>query len=123
MKEDTQFLLEKAESAIGAAKSLLRDKYRDFAAGHAYYAMFYTAEALLAEKELKLKKNMWVFIVLFQSILSRQTSLNGSIITGWWLLLTAVWLVIMLFEPNLKMMKFKNGSIRQGSFWIKYKLI
>jgi hypothetical protein len=33
MKENTQFLLEKAESVIGAAESLLRDRYRDFAAG------------------------------------------------------------------------------------------
>lgn len=38
MKEDTRFLLDKAESAIGAAESLLRDGYRDFAAGRAYYA-------------------------------------------------------------------------------------
>ncbi len=60
MKENTQFLLEKAESAIGAAESLLRDGYRDFAVGRAYYAMFYTAEALLAEKELVFKKHVGV---------------------------------------------------------------
>lgn len=60
MKEDTQFLLEKAESAIGAAESLLRDGYRDFSAGRAYYSMFYTAEALLAEKELTFKKHVGV---------------------------------------------------------------
>lgn len=60
MKENTQFLLKKAESAIGAAESLLRDGYRDFAAGRAYYAMFYTAEALLAEKELTFKKHIGV---------------------------------------------------------------
>lgn len=52
--------MEKAESAIGAAESLLRDGYRDFAAGRAYYAMFYTAEALLAEKELVFKKHVGV---------------------------------------------------------------
>jgi uncharacterized protein (UPF0332 family) len=52
MKEDAQFLLNKAESAIGAAETLLREGYLDFSAGRAYYAMFYTAEALLAEKEL-----------------------------------------------------------------------
>ncbi|HEU0291087.1 MAG TPA: HEPN domain-containing protein [Anaerolineales bacterium] len=60
MKENTQFLLGKAESAIGAAESLLRDGYRDFSAGRAYYAMFYTAEALLAEKELAFKKHVGV---------------------------------------------------------------
>ena len=60
MKENTQFLLEKAENSIGAAESLLRDGYGDFAAGRAYYAMFYTAEALLAEKELTFKKHVGV---------------------------------------------------------------
>ncbi len=60
MKEDAQFLLNKAESAIGAAETLLRDGYRDFSAGRAYYAMFYTAEALLAEKELTFKKHVGV---------------------------------------------------------------
>ena len=60
MKEDTKFLLEKAEQAIGAAESLLRDEYNNFAAGRAYYAMFYTAEALLAEKELEFKKHIGV---------------------------------------------------------------
>jgi uncharacterized protein (UPF0332 family) len=60
MKENAKFLLEKAASAIGAAESLLRDGYRDFSAGRAYYAMFYTAEALLAEKELVFKKHVGV---------------------------------------------------------------
>jgi uncharacterized protein (UPF0332 family) len=52
MNQNAQFLLEKAESAIGAAETLLREGYLDFAAGRAYYAMFYAAEALLAEREL-----------------------------------------------------------------------
>ena len=60
MKENARFLLDKAEQAIGAAESLLRDGYRDFSAGRAYYAMFYTAEALLAEKELEFKKHVGV---------------------------------------------------------------
>lgn len=60
MNENAKFLLEKAESSIGAAESLLRDGYRDFAAGRAYYAMFYTAEALLAERELEFKKHVGV---------------------------------------------------------------
>lgn len=60
MKENAKFLLEKAESAIGAAESLLRDGYRDFSAGRVYYAMFYTAEALLAEKELTFRKHVGV---------------------------------------------------------------
>ena len=49
MNENAKFLLNKAEQSIGAAESLLRDGYRDFAVGRVYYAMFDTAEALLAE--------------------------------------------------------------------------
>jgi len=60
LKEDAQFLLSKAGKAIGAAESLLREGYRDFAAGRAYYAMFYAAEALLSEKELAFKKHVGV---------------------------------------------------------------
>jgi uncharacterized protein (UPF0332 family) len=60
MNANAGFLLEKAEQAIGAAESLLRDGYRDFAVGRAYYAMFYTAEALLAEKGLEFKKHVGV---------------------------------------------------------------
>lgn len=60
MKPNAKFLLDKAEQAIGAAESLLRDGYRDFSVGRAYYAMFYAAEALLAEKELAFKKHVGV---------------------------------------------------------------
>jgi len=60
MNENTAFLLDKALQSIGAAESLLRDGFRDFAVGRAYYAMFYTAEALLAEKGLTFKKHIGV---------------------------------------------------------------
>lgn len=60
MKPNTQFLLDKAGQSIGAAENLLRDGYRDFSTGRAYYAMFYAAEALLAEKELEFKKHVGV---------------------------------------------------------------
>ena len=45
---------------LARLKARWRDGYRDFAAGRAYYAMFYTAEALLAEKELEFKKHVGV---------------------------------------------------------------
>ncbi|NOH03303.1 MAG: HEPN domain-containing protein [Chloroflexi bacterium] len=60
MNENAKFLLDKAEQSIGAAESLLRDGYRDFAVGRVYYAMFYSAEALLAEKGLTFKKHIGV---------------------------------------------------------------
>ena len=57
MKEITKQFLEKAEEAIVAAKQLLDDDHAEFAAGRAYYAMFYVAEALLNEKGLRFRKH------------------------------------------------------------------
>ena len=57
MKEETGKLLEKAARAIEAAKTLLKTGSADFAAGRAYYAMFYIAEALLLEKKLSYSKH------------------------------------------------------------------
>ena len=52
MKEETGKFFDKAPDAILAAKVLLKEKALDFAAGRAYYAMFYTAQALLIEMGL-----------------------------------------------------------------------
>lgn len=57
MKEHTEKLLEKAQDAIEAADILLTNEKVDIAAGRAYYAMFYTAEALLLEIELQFNKH------------------------------------------------------------------
>ena len=57
MKEETGKLLAKAARAIEAAKTLLETGSADFAAGRAYYAMFYIAEALLLEKGLSYSKH------------------------------------------------------------------
>ena len=50
MKEYTRKLFEKALDAIEAAEALSDVGKAEFAAGRAYYAMFYIAEALLGEK-------------------------------------------------------------------------
>ena len=50
MKEETRKLLDKSAHAIRAARVLLENGEADFAAGLAYYAMFYAAEALLWEQ-------------------------------------------------------------------------
>jgi uncharacterized protein (UPF0332 family) len=42
-------LIEKAKESLDVAKKLVRDDHYDFAACRAYYAMFYIAEALLAD--------------------------------------------------------------------------
>ena len=57
MNPDTRKLLEKARRAIDAAETLLQHEDVDFAAGRAYYAMFYAAEALLSDKGLRSRKH------------------------------------------------------------------
>lgn len=57
MKEGTEALLGKAERAIEASSVLLDSSGPEFAAGRAYYAMFYVAEALLHEHDQKFSKH------------------------------------------------------------------
>ncbi|MGH2361056.1 MAG: HEPN domain-containing protein [bacterium] len=57
MTEQTRKLLDKANRAVHAAETLLREGDSDFAAGRAYYAMFYAAVALLIEKGLRFRKH------------------------------------------------------------------
>jgi uncharacterized protein (UPF0332 family) len=46
----TQAFLDKSRDSVLAAELLVREGYFDFAAGRAYYAIFYAAEALLLER-------------------------------------------------------------------------
>ncbi len=57
MKTGTRQLLDKADRAIKAAEALLTATGPEFAVGRVYYAMFYTAEALLHERDLKFSKH------------------------------------------------------------------
>ena len=57
MKETTAQLFARAIDAIEAADILLTNGKTDFAAGRAYYAMFYIAEALLNEKGFNFGKH------------------------------------------------------------------
>jgi uncharacterized protein (UPF0332 family) len=54
---DAARLLDKARRAVHAAEVLLAAGEPDFAAGRAYYAMFYAAEALLAVDGLRYRKH------------------------------------------------------------------
>ena len=47
MTPDERDLLLKARESISAAEVLLESGYPDFAASHAYYAMFYVGESFL----------------------------------------------------------------------------
>jgi uncharacterized protein (UPF0332 family) len=60
VKKATGQLLEKGARAIHAAETLLGAKDADFAAGRAYYAMFYAAQPLLHEKNLRFRKHAGV---------------------------------------------------------------
>ena len=57
MKRETRGLLHKASRAIRAAETLRQTEDLDFAAGRAYYAMFYAAEALLVERGLQFRRH------------------------------------------------------------------
>ena len=57
MKEYSRKLLNKAIDAIEAAEILVDNQKPDIAAGRAYYAMFYVAEALLNERGLRFNKH------------------------------------------------------------------
>jgi uncharacterized protein (UPF0332 family) len=60
LKPKTRRLLEKAHHAIRGAEILLQGNEADIAAGRIYYAMFYTASALLAESDLESGKHSGV---------------------------------------------------------------
>jgi uncharacterized protein (UPF0332 family) len=57
MKETTQQLFDRAVDTIEAAEILLTNGKTDIAAGRAYYAMFYIAQALLNEKGFQFGKH------------------------------------------------------------------
>jgi len=53
MNEDSAALLGKAQRSLEATALLLAEGHVDFAASRAYYAVFYIAEALLADLDLR----------------------------------------------------------------------
>jgi uncharacterized protein (UPF0332 family) len=57
MKAATQQLMLNAEETLNAAEILLKAGYLRDAINRAYYAIFYTAEALLNEKDLRFGKH------------------------------------------------------------------
>ncbi len=57
MIEDQRELLEKAHLSLTAARLLLQGSFPDFAASHAYYAMFYVAQAFLEGEGMAFSKH------------------------------------------------------------------
>lgn len=60
MKETTGKLLQKAGRSLQVAERLTKSGDAEFAVGRAYYAMFYSAEALLNEKGLRFRRHAGV---------------------------------------------------------------
>lgn len=59
---DAADLLEKADRSLAAGERLLADGFPDFAAGRAYYGMFYAAEALFLSRNLSFSKHSAVIV-------------------------------------------------------------
>jgi len=57
MTDEVAALLVKAERSCNSARRLMEDGDHDFAASRAYYAMFYTAEALLLTRGLAFSRH------------------------------------------------------------------
>jgi uncharacterized protein (UPF0332 family) len=57
MKESTQQLILNAEETLQAADVLFKEEFLRDAVNRAYYAVFYVAEALLNEKDLRYSKH------------------------------------------------------------------
>jgi uncharacterized protein (UPF0332 family) len=73
MKTKTRQLLDKAQQAIEAADLLVAGGKCDFAAGRAYYSMFYVAEALLFERGLEFSKHSGVHAAFGEHFAKTQT--------------------------------------------------
>jgi len=82
MREYSSKLLNKALDAIEAAEALLNIDKAEFAAGRAYYSMFYVAEALLYnEFDLKLNQHGQV-IAAYGRTSQKQRRLIRNFIAG-----------------------------------------
>ena len=75
MKEESERLIDKAVRAIEAAQILLKAGSVDFAPGRAYYALFFTAEALLFDKGLSYSKHSAVH-ASFGKLFSKKGIIN-----------------------------------------------
>jgi uncharacterized protein (UPF0332 family) len=57
MKDEAAKFLAKAEHALHAAETLIRDGDHESAAGRCYYAMLHAAQALLRERDIRYRKH------------------------------------------------------------------
>jgi uncharacterized protein (UPF0332 family) len=86
--KDISELIEKAKESLDAAKSLFEDGFYDFSVGRSYYAMFYTAEAVLLTKNLSFSKHSAV-IAAFGKEFVKPAILPKNCESIWYLPLTS----------------------------------
>lgn len=65
--EEIAVYLDRADSSLQAARTLVWTGFSDYAASRAYYAMFYAATALLAQKGLSYSKHSGVVAAIHQN--------------------------------------------------------
>jgi len=66
MTDEQRGFLIKAKESLQAARLLCKEHFHDVAASRAYYAMFYTTEALLLERNLRFSKHSAVIAAFGQ---------------------------------------------------------
>ena len=81
MKEHSSKLLDKALDTIEGAEGLLDMDKAEIAAGRAYYAMFYVAEALLYERDLQFSQHGQV-IAAYGKEFAKQKNSTQNFIAG-----------------------------------------
>ena len=57
ISDEEKILLNKAKQSLDAARILFRESFNDFSASRAYYAIFYSLEALLLSKDMSFSKH------------------------------------------------------------------
>ena len=115
MKEQNRKLLDKAARAIHAAEVLLAAGEVDFAAGRAYYAMFYAAEALLYERGLRSRKHSGVHSLFGEHF--AKPGLIGAKFHRWLVTpSTGVSRAIMPSKRRSQKKRFEPPSNRPASF-------
>ncbi len=60
MNKEIKGFIDKAKRSLEAAKEMFKGDYFEFATSRGYYAMFYTAEAVLLSQELSFSKHSGV---------------------------------------------------------------
>jgi uncharacterized protein (UPF0332 family) len=70
---DLSEYIKKAKQSLEAAKHLLEAGYPDFSASRSYYAMFYSAEAVLLTKNLSFSKHKSVISAFGKEFIKTET--------------------------------------------------